>query len=32
MGKRAGLSGIDYSISEAYHAAALKGINRYDLY
>jgi hypothetical protein len=32
MGKRAGLSGNNYTISEAYHAAALKGISRFDIY
>lgn len=32
MGKRAGLTGNQYSISDAYHAAGIKGISRTDLY
>lgn len=32
MGKRAGLSGSQYSISEAYHQAGLKNISNLQLY
>lgn len=32
MGRRAGLNGDNFTISDAYHAAGLKGINRTDLY
>ena len=32
MGKRAGLHGTNYTISDAYMAAGKQGINRTDLY